>query len=254
MVLCDTLFIIFMMILFLNFCFLAFYCRFMPWLETRQKNKVKRNVKKNVDKNIVFTKVAEKEDIKQKFKKFLWWLIYNYFYGLMRYSLLLVGHFPSFKIRSILYRYVFNMDISKKTVIYGGCEIRSPWNFHADNCVISNNCIIDARNGIFIEDNVVFGAGVHIWTEEHDVNHPYFAVSEKNRASVVIEKHVWICSDSTILPGVHIGEGAVLASRACATKDLEDFNIYGGIPAKKIGIRNKNLKYILSGKPTYYFY
>ena len=146
------------------------------------------------------------------------------------------------------------MKITKRTVIYGGCEIRSPWNIKADNCVISTYCILDGRRGITIGDNVVFGGGVHIWTEEHDVNDPLFAVNFDNAQPVVIENHAWICSDSTILPGIHIGEGAVVATRAVVTKNCEAFGIYGGVPAKKIGTRTNKLEYQLNGKPTWHFY
>ena len=86
----------------------------------------------------------------------------------------MVGKLPSYHLRNWLYRLVFNMKITGKTVVFGGCEFRSPWNFYADNCVISNNCILDARNGIKIGQNVVLGSGVHIWTEEHDVNDKRF--------------------------------------------------------------------------------
>ena len=146
------------------------------------------------------------------------------------------------------------MHITNKTVIYAGCEIRSPWNIHADRCVISNNCILDGRRGIWIGEDVVFGGGVHVWTEEHDVDDPYFLVNPNNAQPVKIEAHAWICSDSTILPGVHIGEGVVLASRALAASDCVAFGVYGGVPAKRLRERNKDLEYRLNGKPTWHFY
>jgi acetyltransferase-like isoleucine patch superfamily enzyme len=177
-----------------------------------------------------------------------------YFYGLMRYSIVKVGRIPSFRIRRFFYKYVFCMQITKKTIIYGGCEIRSPWNIKADNCVISNNCLLDGRYGITIGNNVVFGVGVHIWTAEHSVNDPYFEVLPSNCQPVNIHNRAWICSDTTILPGVTIGEGAVIASRACLTKNAEAFGVYGGVPAKKIGDRNTGLLYELDGKPTWHFY
>lgn len=230
----------------LYYFFLYLYCRYMK----------EKEGKKNVSAGNLTDKTINTIKPK-KFKKlrdFKGFLVIHFLYGLMRYSLLKTCKIPSFFLRKWLLRRVFLADITDDTVIYGGNEIRSPWNFKAGNCVVANNCILDARNGIVFEDNVVLGGGVHIWTEEHDVNDPYFGISEKNRGSVIVEKHAWICSDSTILPGVHVGEGAVLASRAVATKDLEPFGIYAGVPAKKIGERNKDLRYVLSGKPHYYFY
>lgn len=177
-----------------------------------------------------------------------------YLYGLMRYNLLLVGKIPSHTIRYLLYRYVYRMKITRKTVIYGGCEIRSPWNIQIGNAVIAVGCILDGREKITIGDNVVFGSGVHLWTEEHDLNDPYFRVTPIHSQPIVVENYAWICSDSTILPGTRIGKGVVVASRACVVRDCEPYGVYGGIPAKKIGERNPDLKYTLNGKPTWHFY
>lgn len=178
----------------------------------------------------------------------------HYFYGWMRYCILQVGHIPSNRIRNFLYRTVFFMKLSKGTVISAGCEIRSPWNIKLGRCTVMGNCILDGRSGLVMEDNVVLGMCVHIWTQEHDVNSPSFAVPPEHRGKVVIHERAWVCSDSTILPGLDIGEGAVVASRACVTKDCAPFTIYGGVPAKKIGERSHDLTYQLSGKPHWHFY
>lgn len=184
----------------------------------------------------------------------LYYAVNPYAYGLMRYLNILTGCIPSGWIRRLLYRGIFNMDMTEHTVVYGGSEFRSPWNIHLGKCTINNRCLFDGRSGITVADDVVFGVGVHLWTEEHAVNDPEFRVLEENRRPIVIERHAWICSDSTILPGVHVGEGAVVASRACVTKDCEPFGIYAGVPAHKIGERMHDLTYQLSGKPTWHFY
>lgn len=233
----------------LDMLLMAVYCRFMDRLDRRRAKK--NEELQRGEQKITPVAAAPKKSFLKRFASFL---IDHFIYGLMRYSVVVVGKIPSGHIRNILYRYVFNMKITRKTVIYGGAEIRSPWNLHADNCVIQNNALLDCRQPITIGQNVVFGVGVHIWTEEHDVNSPTFQVTPAHRAGVTIEDRAWICSDSTILPGVHVGKGSVLASRACATKDLESFGIYAGIPAKKIGERNHDLVYELTGKTHWHFY
>lgn len=229
---------------------MAIYCRIMEKLDNKRKVKRDRHAE-SVDDNYGNTVSVNKTSV---IKKTTLFIMDHFLYGLMRYSVLLTGKIPSGHIRNWIYRFIFNMKITKKTVIYGGCEIRSPWNFHADNCVISNNCILDCRNGITIGENVVFGGGVHVWTEQHDINSPTFQVTSRNRGPVVIDDRAWICSDTTILPNIHIGEGAVLASRACATKNLDSFSVYAGIPAKKISERNHDLVYELTGKAHWHFY
>lgn len=89
---------------------------------------------------------------------------------------------------------------------------------------------------------------VQIWTLEHDVVSPRHGL--KN-GGVVIKENVWIASRATILPGVTIGEGAVVAAGAVVTKDVEPYAIVGGVPAKKIGERNKNLEYALNYRPFF---
>lgn len=224
--------------------YMIVYTRFERLMDQRRANRL-------TEKEVKETQTTQK-------KKICIYAVYHYFehisYGLMRYNLLRVGKIPSFTIRRFLYKWVYCMDITKNTNIYGGCEIRSPWNIHADRCVIAVGCILDGRSGITIGQDVVFGSNVHVWTQEHAVNDPYFRVLAENSKPVVIENHAWICSDSTLLPGTRIGEGAVVASRACVTKDCEPYCIYGSVPAKRIGERNKDLQYKLDKRPTWFFY
>ena len=198
--------------------------------------------------------LLQQETSKVTIKSLVYQVIMHYGYGFVRWSFLICCKFPSNRIRRIVFKFVFGAKITKNTVIAGNVEIRSPWNLCADRCTIMNGCILDARHGIQIGQDVVFGTGVNIWTEEHDLNDPYFAVSGDHAKSVKIGNHAWICSDSTILPGVEIGEGAVVATRACITKNCDDFYVYGGVPAKKISERNRNLLYRLNGKPHWHFY
>lgn len=205
------------------------------------------------------TKTEQLEDAKaQNERRNLLGKVYSvlnaYAYGLMRYNLIIVGKIPSTRIRHVLYKHVYRMKLSKKSVIYGGCEIRSPWNITIGNSVIAVGCLLDGRQRITIGDNVVFGSFVHLWTEEHDLNDPYFRVTPAHSQPIVVEDYSWICSDSTVLPGTVIKEGAVVAARACVTKDCEAYTVYGGVPAKKIAERSRDLRYELSGKPTWHFY
>ena len=196
----------------------------------------------------------QKLSIVQRIKQAIRNLLEHYFYGWMRYNIILTGKIPSFFLRRFIYKYVYCMNITRNTMINGGCEFRSPWNIQADRCIIMSNAILDGRAGIQIGQDVVFGNGVHIWTEEHDIQDPYFGVGPENRGCVVIDAHAWICSDSTILPKTRIGEGAVVAARACVTRDCEAFGVYGGVPAKKIGERENELRYQLGKKPHWSFY
>ncbi|WP_295084233.1 acyltransferase [Ruminococcus sp.] len=247
-----VLLLIIIALMLLNSLLIAIYCRLAEKQDARIEAKRKQQYN-DANHDIGAVKPSEKKGIKKMIGG-VYGKMNPYLYGWMRYCIVITGKIPSHRTRNIIYRLIFNMKITKNTVIYSGCELRSPWNIHADRCVISTNCIIDGRRGVYIGQDVVFGGGVHLWTEEHDVNDPQFRVNYNNAQSVKIGAHAWICSDSTILPGVQIGEGCVLATRAVATKNCEEYSVYGGIPAKKIGSRNHELLYKLNGKPTWHFY
>lgn len=93
-----------------------------------------------------------------------------------------------------------------------------------------------------IGNNVDIAQEVNIWTEQHDYNSPTYASVCK---PVKIEDYVWIASRATVLPGVTIGKGAVVASGAIVTKDVPPYTVVAGVPARPIGIRNKELTYNL---------
>ncbi|WP_461453691.1 acyltransferase [Mucilaginibacter sp.] len=96
--------------------------------------------------------------------------------------------------------------------------------------------------GLTIGNNVNISTQVVIWTLHHDYNSPDFAQAG---SPVIIEDYVWLCSRAIILPGVTIGEGAVVAAGAVVTKNVEPYTVVGGVPAKYIAKRNTNLNYDL---------
>ena len=146
----------------------------------------------------------------------------------------------------ILFLRCLKARIGKKTGLYRGFEIRAPWKLKIGaNSIIGHRALLDARNGLVIGNNVNLSNEVMIWTMHHDYNSPDFIQTGK---MVIIEDYVWICSRAIILPGVHIGKGAVVAAGAVVTKNVPPFTVVGGIPAKAICLRNKNIAYSLGGR------
>ena len=95
---------------------------------------------------------------------------------------------------------------------------------------------IGRSGGVIIGNNVDIAQETNIWTEQHDYNSPTYKPVCKE---VIIEDYVWLASRVTVLPGVHIGRGAVVASGAVVTKDVPPLAIVAGIPAKIIGYRKE---------------
>lgn len=98
------------------------------------------------------------------------------------------------------------------------------------NVFINFDCTFLALGGITIEDDVLIGPKVSLITE----NHPLNPEDRKGLIckSILIKKNAWIGANATILPGVTIGENAVVAAGAVVSKDVPDNTVVGGIPAK----------------------
>lgn len=174
-----------------------------------------------------------------------------YLSGLIRYMTLHSGSIPFHAARIFTLRHVFNAEIAESAVVYMGYEMRSPHNIRiGKGTIIGNDAKLDARYGITIGSNVNFSTGVWIWTQQHDPNDSDFASTQ---GSVHIGDRAWISSRVTILPGVTIGEGAVIAAGAVVTKNVEPYAFYGGIPAKKIGERNRHLRYTFDGSAAPFY-
>ena len=141
-------------------------------------------------------------------------------------------------------------SIGRQTNFLMGLEIRKGKNISiGNNCVINKKVLLDGRGGnLIIGNNVDIAQETNIWTLEHDVhddNHKDIG------GDVIIEDYVWIASRVTILPGVRIGIGAVVASCALVNKDVPPMAIVGGIPAKIIGTRKSALNYTLKYQPWF---
>lgn len=173
-------------------------------------------------------------------------LIQRYLHGAKYLFLFAVGHIPSHVIRNFFYR-CLGLRLGKAAVIYGGAEVRRPgWIEIGAGSIIGHRAILDGRLGIRIGANVNLSTGVWIWTVQHDHRDPWFG---DQGGAVEIGDHAWVSCRAVILPGVRIGTGAVVAAGAVVTKDVEPYSIVGGVPAKKIGDRGKDLRYQLGDNP-----
>lgn len=112
------------------------------------------------------------------------------------------------------------------------------------NISIGNNSGIGERSfiqdigNISIGNDVLMGPEVMIYTANHNIEKSKKIIEQGMTIKpVVIEDDVWIGSRAIILPGVTIKKGAVIAANAVVSKDVEEYTIVGGVPAKKIGER-----------------
>lgn len=144
---------------------------------------------------------------------------------------------PSRRLRLALLR-SRGAKIAPQVAMYASVEVRNPNGLTIGNgCSIGPKVLLDARKGLEIGENVTIAYDAIIWTLHHNMNAPDFHTCG---AKTTIDAYAWICSRAILLPGVHIGKGAVVASGAVVTKDVEPYTVVGGIPAKPIGKREQN--------------
>ena len=146
---------------------------------------------------------------------------------------------------------LFGMKTGKDVWIFRNVEVRRPNRIMiGSSSKINKRTLLDCRGGtINIGSNVDIAQDCRLWTLEHDPQSDTYATKSGN---IIIEDFCWLASNVTVLPGVKIGKGAVVATGAVVTKDVEPMTIVAGIPAKKIGERHSSLEYKL-GKSRPFF-
>lgn len=116
-----------------------------------------------------------------------------------------------------------------------------------------DNTIFTTKAKVRIGNNVMFGPNVQIISGDHRTDIPgrtMISISDeeklpKNDLDVTICDDVWIGAGCTILKGVTIGEGSIIAAGSVVTQNVDSYSVYGGVPAKKIRNRfsDENLRY-----------
>lgn len=190
----------------------------------------------------------------EKFKS--WLLRKKFFYVLMGWKYYLgnnvVSRFPNERVRAAYLRRVLKVSIGQQTHVsmrwfVTGYPVRAHVSI-GNNCVINREVYLDGRVGVVIGNNVNVSFQTCILSLHHDHNAPTFAAIG---AVVTIHDHAWIGARATLLPGVTIGEGAVVAAGAVVTRDVAPYEVVGGVPAKKIAERNRDIQYLTRFSPYF---
>jgi acetyltransferase-like isoleucine patch superfamily enzyme len=126
------------------------------------------------------------------------------------------------------------------SVIATGCCIKCvPGRFYlGENAYVGENCWVSCTDSVRIERDAMVGPGCHVT----DANHSFRGhepINEQPRvaAPVTIGEGAWLGAGSKVLAGVRVGRGAVVGAGAVVTRDVPDYEIVAGVPARRIGAR-----------------
>jgi len=155
----------------------------------------------------------------------------------------LMGLVPSHLVRKAVYQ-LAGMKLGRGSTLHMGADFFSLKKIViGTDTIIGNGIFLDGRDKIQIGSHTDIASEVMVYNSEHKLDDPEFGATLE---PVSIGDYVFIGPRAIVLPGVNIGDGAVVAAGAVVTRDIPAFKIYGGVPAKEIGERkNKNPNYIL---------
>jgi acetyltransferase-like isoleucine patch superfamily enzyme len=163
-----------------------------------------------------------------------------------------IAKVPSEAVRHLFYRGALHVKIGSRSSIAMDCFLTgfaTGWSLRIGaHTAINRRCYLDARQGIEIGSNVNVSPEVYILTYQHDAQSPTFA---SYGAPVVIEDHAWIGVRAVLLPGVRIGEGAVVAAGAVVASNVPPYTIVAGVPATVKKERTRDLRYRTDWHPWF---
>lgn len=172
---------------------------------------------------------------------FVWILNFSKrFYAHFQKPFMVYGYYN--KVQNIKYK---NVRISSNATILDKSKFDV-----SDHVWIWHNSIVDATNGVKIGEGTQIGANVGIFSHSSELSirllgRNYINIPKENRIgyvrkSVEIGEYTFIASGTYVLAGVKIGKGCVIGANAIVSKDIPDFSVAVGAPAKVIGSVLKN--------------
>lgn len=112
-----------------------------------------------------------------------------------------------------------------------------------ERCMINPHCVLFSGNGIVLGDDVLLAPGVQVVPANHAFARRDLAISQQgflpSKGGVVIADDVWVGANAVLLDGVRIGCGAIIGAGSMVRGEIPDYEIWAGLPARKIGVRGQ---------------
>lgn len=130
---------------------------------------------------------------------------------------------------------MFGAQIGSGVVIYPSTRIFAPWKLRMDDHACAGPDVdLYSVDLIHIGEKATVSQYAYLCSASHDYEDPRMPLTH---APIRIEPNAWVCADAFVGPGVRIGCGAVVGACAVVMRDVEDWNVVAGNPAKFIKMR-----------------
>lgn len=107
-----------------------------------------------------------------------------------------------------------------------------------NNVFIGTGCEFNIKRSIIVGNDVLIASGCRFIDHDHGMDQKNLMRKQNGKeALITIGSDVWIGCNSIVLKGVEIGDGAIVAAGAVVRRSIPPYEIWGGVPAKKIGER-----------------
>ena len=156
----------------------------------------------------------------------------------LNFLLFFLPHLSMNRLRTRMYQ-LFGFHIGKGTHIMGTMDLEGPGDIYSKlmigpECQITTPFYADLSGKIVLQRGVSVGNNVVFVTATHEMNFPSRRCGLVGTKGIVVEDGAWIGACSTVLPGVTIGCGAVVAAGSVVVSDVAPNTLVGGVPAKFI--------------------
>ena len=146
-------------------------------------------------------------------------------------------------LRMWFYRSFLSMNMGSDCIVWADNKFNDISDFSmGSNVIVGPGNTFLIRGGLSIGNNVNLSGFSFFISQSHDVNDPYGHTELKK---ITIQDNAWIATNTMIMPGVNIGKGAVVAAGSVVVKDVPDYAVFAGNPARQIGTRSPDIRYRL---------
>lgn len=127
---------------------------------------------------------------------------------------------------------IFGAKLGPGCRFYPASRVWAPWNLTCEDTVmVADGAELYNPAPLYLASHAIVSQGAYLCGATHDYDNPKFPVIS---FPMRLGRYAWVAARAVVSPGVSLGDGAILGLAALATKDLEPWSIYAGVPARKV--------------------